>query len=116
VAISPFSIIAVFGPQAPFTAILGSLSTSSEEAVAVLDDEEIGAWGVLDEDEFSFWTEDEVADEGPSCDKGVSSDDSIGICEASLEGDGVSGLVGSSPHAERPKNARPLTNKAGTVL
>ena len=75
-----------------------------------MDDEEIGAWGVLDEDEFSFWTEDEVADEGPSCDKGVSSDDSIGICEASLEGDGASGLVGSSPQAERPKK-RKTTHK-----
>jgi hypothetical protein len=107
----------VIGPQAPFTAILGSFNTSSEEAVAVLDEEDTTGWGALEEDEFVVCVDEDVTDGGISpCDKGVSEEFSMGSCEVVLVGSGVSGLEGSSPQAERPKTARPLANAAGTNL
>jgi hypothetical protein len=71
--------MAVFGPQAPFTAILGSFRTSSEEAVAVLDEEETTGWGALEEDEFVVCVDEDVTDGGISpCDKGVSEEVTMG--------------------------------------
>jgi len=105
----PFSMMGVLGPQLPETLRDGSFRTSSEDSVAVLEDDEATGLDACEEDEDGFETVDE--EEVPPSWESLLSEDTAGGSSGNWL-DGSLGPATSSPQAERPNSDNPETNSA----